>query len=99
MTGTKPEKAARRAGGRTPQGRSAGERALKKSVTIPASVAAEVATRVGPREFSAYVTKAVVRQLEHDRLAELVDELTDTFGEVPEDVAAEVDRQWRDALK
>jgi hypothetical protein len=99
MTETKPDQAVRRAGGRTPQGRSAGERALKKSVTIPASVAAEVETRVGPREFSAYVTEAVVRQLEHDRLAELVDELTDTFGEVPEDVAAEVDRQWRDALK
>jgi hypothetical protein len=99
MAETKPEKAARRAGGRTLQGRGTGERVLKKSVTIPASVADEVETRVGPREFSAYVTEAVVWQLEHDRLAELVDELTDTFGEVPEDVAAEVDRQWRNALK
>ena len=71
---------------------------LKKSVTIPANVAAEIEAQVGPREFSAYVTEAVIRQLEHDRLVELVDELTETHGEVPEEVAAEVDRQWRDAI-
>jgi hypothetical protein len=78
--------------------RSSGKRTLKKSVTIPASVANAVEAQVGPREFSSYVTEAVVRQLEHDRLSKLVDELTDIFGEVPENIAAEVDRQWRDAL-
>jgi len=39
-----------------------------------------------------------VRQLEHDRLVELVDGLREEFGAVPDDVAVEVDRQWRDAL-
>ncbi len=93
------EMVTRRSGSRTPQRRGVSGQTLKKSVTIPANIAAEIETQVGPREFSAYITQAVVRQLEHDRLAALVDELTDTFGEVPEDVAAEVDRKWRDALR
>ncbi len=90
---------ARRERDRAPHRRDTNDRALKKSVTIPASVAADIEAQVGPREFSAYVTTAVVRQLEHDRLAELVDELREEFGAVPDDVADEVDRQWRDALK
>ena len=98
MTDIKPPKAAGRKPSRVPHRHSTNDRALKKSVTIPASVAAEVETQVGPREFSAYITAAVVRQLEHDRLVELVDGLREEFGAVPDDVAVEVDRQWRDAL-
>ncbi|MGH7866066.1 MAG: hypothetical protein ACREP9_00200 [Candidatus Dormibacteraceae bacterium] len=77
---------------------AASERTLKKSITMPANIAAEIETRVGPRRFSAYVTDAVSRQLELERLAELVDYLDETYGEVPPDVAAEADRRWAEAL-
>jgi hypothetical protein len=67
-------------------------------VTIPDYVAAEVESRVGPREFSSYVTEALIRQLERDRLGELVEELRETYGDVPDAIAAEVDAQWAAAL-
>lgn len=74
------------------------QRTVKRSITIPMNLAREIDEQVGPREFSAFVTAAVERELEHQRLGELLDYLTEEYGEVPADVQAEVDAQW-DAVR
>ncbi|MFE7455876.1 MULTISPECIES: hypothetical protein [unclassified Streptomyces] len=44
----------------------------KYTVTLPEELAEEIRAEVGPGAFSAYVTRAIERQREHDRLGELV---------------------------
>ncbi|ACZ83816.1 hypothetical protein [Streptosporangium roseum] len=44
----------------------------KFSVTIPEELAATVQARIGSASFSAYVSKALARQVERDNLRELV---------------------------
>lgn len=63
--------AARRGSARVDSG-SGGQ--ARRTVSMPSDVMARVEERVGPREFSAYVTYAVRRQLERDNLRELLDE-------------------------
>lgn len=45
----------------------------KYSVTMPAEVAQEARSRSGEGGFSAYVAQAVARQIERDRLAEIIE--------------------------
>jgi Arc/MetJ-type ribon-helix-helix transcriptional regulator len=45
----------------------------KYKVTLPEELAEAIREKVGPGAFSAYVTEAVRRQFENDRLGELVD--------------------------
>lgn len=40
----------------------------KYTVTLPEELAEEIRSEVGPGAFSAYVTRAMERQREHDRL-------------------------------
>ncbi|WP_433250713.1 CopG family transcriptional regulator [Streptosporangium sp. CA-135522] len=44
----------------------------KFSVTIPEELAATVQARIGGASFSAYVSKALARQVERDNLRELI---------------------------
>ncbi|MFD8561221.1 CopG family transcriptional regulator [Streptosporangium canum] len=44
----------------------------KFSVTIPEELAATVQARIGSASFSAYVSKALARQVERDNLREIV---------------------------
>ena len=61
----------------------------KKSVSMPRSVIADVQARVGSREFSAYVTDAVQRQLQRDALDDLIARMEAKHGPVDEaEVAA-----------
>jgi Arc/MetJ-type ribon-helix-helix transcriptional regulator len=60
----------------------------KYSVSMPPAIASEVRERVGKGSFSAYVTAAVERQIERDRLAEIVDDHEQRFGPVSEDLLA-----------
>ena len=60
----------------------------KYSVSMPPAIASEVRERVGKGSFSAYVTAAVERQIERDRLAELVDDHEQRHGPVPEELSA-----------
>ena len=63
---------------------------VKKSVTIPADLIEQVGDVIGTEEsFSAYVSEALRRKVEQDRLAELVRELEEANG--PSD-PAEVER-------
>lgn len=65
---------------------SAEPRAYRKvSWTIEADVLAQVQARVPKGQQSAYATAALKRQLEHDALADLIDELIDVNGPLDED--------------
>lgn len=67
----------------------------KYTVTLPEELAEEIRSEVGPGAFSAYVTRAMERQREHDRLGELVARLEEEFGPVTdaELSAAEAERR------
>ncbi|MEU3216544.1 hypothetical protein [Streptomyces sp. NPDC006971] len=74
----------------------------KYTVTLPEELAEEIRREVGPGAFSAYVTRAIERQREHDRLGELVGRLEGEYGPVTDAdlAAAEAERreieQWFD---
>jgi Arc/MetJ-type ribon-helix-helix transcriptional regulator len=71
--------------------------ARKYSVSIPEDIAEEARSRVGKGAFSAYVTAALRRQLERDRLAELVDESEQRLGPVPDTAQAQVAKEFEEA--
>ncbi|GIH72256.1 CopG family transcriptional regulator [Sphaerimonospora thailandensis] len=66
----------------------------KMSITVPADVAAELRARAGHGNVSAYVTHALIRQLEHDRLGDLVAELREIHGPVTEEELAAARAEW-----
>ena len=74
------------------------ERVRRRTVSMPENVISAAEDRVGAREFSAYVTTAVRRQLERDRLSELLSELRDAGVVVDEQVEADVDRRLAEAF-
>lgn len=49
----------------------------------------------GRRELSAYVSEALRRQLQHDRLGELLSEMEAESGPIPHDVMEEARQLWR----
>lgn len=67
----------------------------KVSLSIDEAVLAEARERVGKRELSSYVTAALQRQLQHDRLAELLATMDAESGPVPDDLLEEARRLWR----
>ncbi|MEU8197547.1 CopG family transcriptional regulator [Microbispora amethystogenes] len=69
----------------------------KMSITVPADVAAELRARAGQGNVSAYVTHALVRQLEHDRLGDLVADLREIHGPVTEEELAAARAEWPSA--
>jgi hypothetical protein len=56
----------------------------KHSVTMPTTTSDGVRSRVGARGFSAYVARAVARQLERDALDDILAELEAEHGPVDE---------------
>jgi Arc/MetJ family transcription regulator len=66
----------------------------KWSVSIDEELAARVEQRVGSRGLSAFVARAVERELEHDALRDYLDELDDQFGPVPEELIEHYDSLW-----
>jgi post-segregation antitoxin (ccd killing protein) len=52
------------------------------TITVPADLLDAIRDRVGEREMSAYVTEALTRKDEADRLSELVDWLEEEHGPV-----------------
>ncbi|MCX4675085.1 hypothetical protein OG413_07065 [Streptomyces sp. NBC_01433] len=61
----------------------------KYTVTLPEELAEGIRGEVGPGAFSAYVTRAVERQREHDRLGKLVGRLEGEYGPVADADLAE----------
>lgn len=70
---------------------------VKVSVSMPRRVVDEIKQRVGPREFSGYLTEAAERKLELDRLDDLLVELQKTHGPVPEELLRAAEAAWPDA--
>lgn len=67
-------------------------------MTVPESLAAAVRQRAGAGNVSGYVTDALVRKIELDRLGELVDLLAETHGEqITAEELATAEAQWPDA--
>jgi hypothetical protein len=67
----------------------------KMSVTVPSEIAAEIRARAGHGNVSSYVTHALMRQLEHDRLGDLVTELERTQSPATADELAAARSEWR----
>ncbi|MEU6537839.1 hypothetical protein [Streptomyces sp. NPDC047000] len=67
----------------------------KYTVTLPEELAEAIRAEVGPGGFSRYVTRAVERQREQDRLGEAVAWWETEYGEVTEAemAAAEAERR------
>lgn len=66
----------------------------KLSATVPKGLSAQIRERAGRGNVSAYVTQALLRQLEHDRLGDLVAELDQQYGPVPEEEIAAARSEW-----
>jgi len=66
----------------------------KLSATVPRGLAAQIRERVGRGNVSAYVTQALLRQLEHDRLGDLVAELEQEYGSATEEEIAAARSEW-----
>lgn len=60
-------------------------RTTKLSVSVPESLADAVRERAGGGGVSGYVTDALIRQIELDRLRDLVDDIADDLGGAPTD--------------
>jgi len=67
----------------------------KVSLSIEEDVLAEARQRAGRRELSSYVTDALRRQLQHDRLGELLSEMAAESGPVPHELMEEARQLWR----
>lgn len=69
----------------------------KVSLSIDEDVLAEARERAGRRELSSYVTDALRRQLQHDRLGELLAEMDVSSGPIPDDLMEEARQLWQGA--
>lgn len=69
----------------------------KLSVTVPRGLTEQIRERAGRGNVSAYVTHALLRQIELDRLTELVNDLSEEFGEPTEAEVAAALAEWDDA--
>jgi hypothetical protein len=66
----------------------------KLSATVPRGLAAQIRERAGRGNVSAYVTQALLRQLEHDRLGDLIAELEQEYGPVSEEEITAARSEW-----
>ncbi len=66
----------------------------KVSLILDEPLLAAARELVGRRELSRYVNQALCRQLQHDRLAGLLEELEQEVGPVEQPVMEEVRRLW-----
>jgi hypothetical protein len=68
----------------------------KVSLSIEDEVLVEARERAGRRELSSYVTEALRHQLQHDRLAELLADMEERSGPIPDELLQEARALWRD---
>jgi hypothetical protein len=66
----------------------------KLSATVPKGLGAQIRERAGRGNVSAYVTHALLRQLEHDLLGDLVAELEQIHGPVSDDEVVAARAEW-----
>lgn len=68
----------------------------KVSVSMPEELADAVRARTGAGGFSRYVSEVVEREVRHERLGELLDELEAEYGAVPPEIREQTRREWPD---
>ena len=68
----------------------------KYTVTLPEELAETIRAKVGPGGFSRYVTHAIERQRERERLSEAVDWWEKEYGEITEAEMAEAEAERRE---
>ena len=68
----------------------------KYTVTLPEELAEEIRSEVGPGGFSRYVTQAVERQRERERLHQAVDWWESEYGPVTAEELAEAEAERRE---
>lgn len=68
----------------------------KYTVTLPEELAEEIRSEVGPGGFSRYVTQAVERQRERERLREAVGWWDSEYGPVTAEELAEAEAERRE---
>ncbi|MFD5424030.1 hypothetical protein [Streptomyces sp. NPDC127084] len=66
---------------------------------LPEELAEEIHAELGPGAFSAYVTHAIQRQREQDRLGELVAWMLDDGGPLTDAERAEAEAERRDMAR
>jgi Arc/MetJ family transcription regulator len=64
------------------------------SLSLDEELLDEARSRVGRTELSAYVQQALARQLQHDRLGELLAEMDEEAGPIPADLVQEAHEFW-----
>jgi Arc/MetJ family transcription regulator len=69
----------------------------KVSLSIEEEVLAEARERAGRRELSSYVNDAVRRQVQRDRIADLLAAMDAESGPIPDEVMEEARQLWRRA--
>lgn len=73
-----------------------GGKVQKVSVSMPAELTEAVRTRTGAGGFSRYVSEAVQSRIKHDLLGDLLDELDEQYGPVPDEVREKTRMLWPD---
>lgn len=71
-----------------------GHPAAKLSISVPGELAAAVRRRVGARGLSRFVAQAIAHELEREQLGELLGELEEELGPVPEAELARAREAW-----
>jgi hypothetical protein len=66
----------------------------KVSVSMPEELADAVRARTGTGGFSRYVSEVVEREIRHEQLGELLDELEAEYGPVPPEIHEQTRRMW-----
>lgn len=69
--------------------------AVKVSVSMPDDLVKGIRERVGPREFSRYVSEAARRQYQLDLLGEIVSDYESRHGPIPAELMEEAEREWQ----
>lgn len=68
----------------------------KVSLSLDEEALEEARSRVGRRELSSYVSAALRRQLQHDRLSDLLQAMEDEGGPISAELLDEARNLWRD---
>lgn len=66
----------------------------KVSLSLDEELVAEAREVVGPRGLSGYVNQALHHQLQHDRIAGLLEELEEAHGPIDQQTMDEARRAW-----
>jgi Arc/MetJ family transcription regulator len=69
-------------------------RTEKVSLSLEEDLVAEAREAVGARGLSSYVSRALRNQLQHDRIAGLLQELEQEHGPIDPRILEEVRREW-----